>query len=408
MGCNPGRSMAPKVRLAYLVTHPIQYQAPLLRRIAAEPGIDLTVFFCSDFSLQSYLDPSFGKMIAWDVPLVGGYRHEILPALGRRDRLSFWRPVNYGLAARLTRANFEVLWVHGYNRWFHWLAMTWAKIRGLKVLVRDEATRLSGTRNKLKRLAKRIFFLILRNLGDGFLAIGTLNAEYYQSYGIAPDRIFSVPYAVDNAFFRDKAQAAAGERESLRRRLGLSPGRPIILFASKLSQVKRGTDLLEAYIQMSPDQVQEPVPYLLFIGEGDQRPSLEARARALNWSSIKFLGFKNQTELPGYYDLCDVLVLPSIFEPWGLVINEVMNAGRAVVVSDQVGCGPDLVKHGENGYVFKAGDVAGLRAALASILRNQEKCRALGRKSLEIIEKWGIEEDVVGLKQALARVTQFK
>jgi glycosyltransferase involved in cell wall biosynthesis len=408
MGGNPGKSMAPKVRLAYLVTHPIQYQAPLLRRIAAEPGIDLTVFFCSDFSLKSYLDPSFGKIIAWDVPLVGGYRHEILPALGRRDRLSFWRPVNYGLATRLTRANFEVLWVHGYNRWFHWLAMTWAKIRGLKVLVRDEATRLSGTRYRLKRLAKSIFFLILRNFCDGFLAIGTLNAQYYQSYGIPPERIFSVPYAVDNAFFRGKARAAAGERESLRRQLGLAPGRPVILFASKLSPVKRGADLLEAYIQMSADQIQEPAPYLLFIGDGDQRQALEARARALNWHSIKFLGFKNQTELPRYYDLCDVLVLPSSFEPWGLVINEVMTAGRAVVVSDQVGCGPDLVKNGENGYVFKAGDVAGLRAALDNVLRSREKCRALGRKSLEIIEQWGIEEDVVGLQQALARVTQLK
>ena len=100
MNCGTLRGMEPKIRLAYLVTHPIQYQAPLLRRIAAEPGIDLTVFFCSDFSLKSYLDPDFGKTIAWDIPLTGGYRHEILPALGRQDRVSFWRPFNYGLARR--------------------------------------------------------------------------------------------------------------------------------------------------------------------------------------------------------------------------------------------------------------------------------------------------------------------
>ena len=400
--------MESNIRLAYLVTHPIQYQAPLLRRIAAEPGIDLTVFFCSDFSLQSYLDPCFGKFIAWDIPLTGGYRHEILPSLGRKDRLSFWRPFNYGLARRLSRGNFDVLWVHGYNRWFHWLAMAWAKIRGLKVLVRDEATLISASRHKLKRLAKRLFFVILRNLGDGFLAIGTLNARYYRSYGIAADRIFYVPYAVDNVFFREKARVAARDRERLRRELGLSPGRPIILYASKLSEVKRGVDLLEAYIQMSPDQVQEPHPYLIFIGEGDRRKALERRAGTMNWSSIKFLGFRNQTELPGYYDLCDVLVLPSAFEPWGLVINEVMNAGRAVVVSDQVGCGPDLVRSGENGYVFQAGDITGLRQALVNLLSDPQKCRALGRKSLEIIDKWGIEEDVAGLKVALAYVMKNK
>jgi glycosyltransferase involved in cell wall biosynthesis len=400
--------MKPKIRLAYLVTHPIQYQAPLLRQIASEPDLDLTVFFCSDFSLKSYLDPCFGKIIAWDVPLTGGYRHEILPALGSRHRLTFWRPFNYGLARRLNKANFDVLWVHGYNRWFHWLAMAWAKMRGLKVLVRDEATVISSSRHGLKRLAKRFFFRILRNLGDGFLAIGTLNAEYYQAYGIAPDRIFQVPYAVDNRFFRDKAREASPEREHLRRELGLEPGRPIILYASKLSQVKRGMDLLEAYLQMSPEPGQEPHPYLLFIGDGDQREILEARARTVDWHSIKFLGFKNQTELPKYYDLCDVLVLPSVFEPWGLVINEVMNAGRAVVVSDQVGCGPDLVKSGENGYVFKTGDVGGLREALENIMSNDQKCRAMGHKSLEIIAKWGLDEDVAGLEQALASVMENK
>ena len=98
------------------------------------------------------------------------------------------------------------------------------------------------------------------------------------------------------------------------------------------------------------------------------------------WDSIKFLGFKNQTELPAYYDLCDVFVLPSVYEPWGLVVNEVMNAGRAVIVSDQVGCGPDLVRPGENGYIFPAGDIAGLCGALKNILDNQQKCRAMGQK----------------------------
>jgi glycosyltransferase involved in cell wall biosynthesis len=400
--------MESSIRLAYLVTHPIQYQAPLLRRIAAEPGIDLTVFFCSDFSLKSYQDPGFGKSIAWDVPLIGGYRHEILPAVGRQDRVTFWRPFNYGLAKRLSQGNFDVLWVHGYNRWFHWRAMVWAKICGLKVLVRDEATRISASRSYLKQIVKRGFFLGLGKFVDGFLAIGTLNAEYYRSYGIAGDRIFLVPYAVDNDFFRDKAKAAAGEREHLRRELGLEPGRPVILYASKLSAVKRGIDLLEAYIRMSPDGVQEPHPYLLFIGEGDQKKILEERARAKNWSSIKFLGFRNQTELPRYYDLCDVLVLPSVFEPWGLVINEVMNAGRAVVVSDQVGCAADLVKSGENGYVVKTGDSAGLHQALDNVVSDPQKCRALGQNSLELIKRWGLEEDIAGLKMALAYVMKHK
>ena len=209
-------------------------------------------------------------------------------------------------------------------------------------------------------------------------------------------------------FFKIRPGRPPGSGSACERELGLEPGRPIILYASKLSKIKRGADLLEAYIRMSPDQVQEPHPYLVFIGDGDQRQSLERRAGAMPWNSIKFLGFKNQTELPGYYDLCDVLVLPSVFEPWGLVINEAMNAGRPVVVSDQVGCGPDLVRPGQNGYVFPAGDIAGLRQALVNLLGDPAKCRIMGQKSLEIIETWGLEEDVAGLNQALASVTQKK
>ena len=72
-----------RVRLAYLVSHPIQYQAPLLRRIAEEPEIDLTVFFGSDFSVRGYRDEGFGVGVKWDIPLLDGYRHEFLPQVAR-------------------------------------------------------------------------------------------------------------------------------------------------------------------------------------------------------------------------------------------------------------------------------------------------------------------------------------
>jgi glycosyltransferase involved in cell wall biosynthesis len=286
--------------------------------------------------------------------------------------------------------------------------MALAKARGVKVLLRDEATLKSAPRSFWKRAAKRVFFSMLNRLCDGFLAIGTLNARYYQSYGIAAGKIYLVPYAVDNAFFQQRAAASSAALKELRSSLGLAEGRPVILFASKFLARKRTADLLEAYIQMSPDGVTEPHPYLLLVGEGEERPALEARARETGWNSVKFPGFKNQSELPGYYSLCQVFVLPSVYEPWGLVVNELMNAGRAVIVSDQAGCGPDLVKNGENGYIFPAGDAGALRQVLCKVLENQETCRAMGRKSLEMINKWGFEEDVAGLKKAINYVMKLE
>src|SRR5208337_507215 len=397
------RTMA-DLRLAYLVTHPIQYQAPLLRRLAREPGLDLTVFFCSDFTTKKFLDPSFGRVIDWDVPLLEGYRHEFLRALGGRERVSFWRPFNYGLARSLKEGRFEVLWIHGYNRWFHWLAMWSAKRLGLKVLIRDEATLSSSRRNIGKRLLKTGFFAGLNRLADGFLAIGSLNREYYRHYGIPAEKIFWMPYAVDNSFFQTEARKAGARREEWRRELGLVSGRPVILFLGKVEPRKRPADLLAAYIHLTRQAAMAEPPYLLFVGDGEQRQPLEEVAREMQLEAVRFLGFKNQTELPAYYDLCDVLVLPSVHEPWGLVVNEAMNAGRAIIVSDQVGCGPDLVRNGENGYIFPAGEVAALAAALSKVLADPETCHRMGARSRDLISPWGFSEDLAGLRQALQAV----
>lgn len=397
--------MRKKWRLAYLVSHPIQYQAPLLRLIGAEPDIDLTVFYCSDLSIREYHDEGFGTSFQWDVPLLDSYRYEFLPAWSGTDRFSFWRPLNHGLARRLEQGRFDALWIHGWAYWSHLQAVYSARRRGIKVLMRGESGLHLRIHGRMKQMLRRGLMRYLTANVDGFLTIGEHNRQYYLHHGARPERLFAVPYCVDNAFFQRKAAAAGTTREGLRAILGLDPARPVILYASKMTGRKRPGDLLEAYVRMSPDGRREPHPYLLFVGDGELRPALEARATQLGWNSVRFLGFKNQTELPGYYDLCDVFVLPSVQEPWGLAINEVMNAGRAVIVSDEVGCGPDLVKPGENGEVFKAGDVDGLRHALTSVLGDVKKTRAMGSKSLEIINRWGFREDIAGLRQALTAVT---
>jgi len=393
--------MKRKLRLAYLVSHPIQYQAPLLRKISQETDIDLTVFYCSDLSVRGYHDEGFGQAVQWDVPLLDGYRHEFLPAVGNSTNLSFWRPFNYGLARRLSTGRFDALWIHGWAYWSHLLAVSKAKKLGIKVLMRGESGLHLTSQSVMKQLLKERLMRYLASKVDGFLAIGDLNRKFYLHHGVDASRIFMVPYAVDNVFFQSKAAAAKATREKLRASLDLSPGRPVILYASKMTERKQPDGLLEAYIRLSPDHRTEPQPYLLFIGDGELRQRLEARASQLKWNSIKFLGFRNQSELPMYYDLCDVFVLPSVQEPWGLVINEVMNAARAVIVSDQVGCGPDLVRHGENGFIFKAGDVDDLKRVLQDTLADPDRCTSMGEMSARIINKWSFEEDIAGLSNAL-------
>src|SRR5882757_7339686 len=384
------------LRLAYFVSHPIQYQAPLLRRIAREPDIELEVFFSSDHTVRGYVDEGFGVKVEWDVPLLEGYRSCFLPRwrdAGKEP--GFWRPLNYGIFERLQEGHFDAVWSHGYSTANSLRVIASAAMLGIPVLLRAESTLHDRTRSLPKLLAKEAFFRILQPQVSAVLAIGEANARYWRHYFGDEMPVFRMPYAVDNDFFQRRAAQAVAGREALRAELTLEPGRPVILFASKLQERKRCSDLVAAYRLLRRLR-----PYLLIVGDGEEKQRLEPQAAGD--PDIRFLGFHNQTELPRYFDLCDVFVLPSRHEPWGLVVNEAMNAGRPVVVSDDVGCQQDLVREGETGAVFPVGDVAALVAALERVLATPGMAAQIGVNARTHIGRFSFEQDMVGLRQALA------
>ncbi|MHB1699308.1 MAG: glycosyltransferase family 4 protein [Acidobacteriaceae bacterium] len=394
-----------RVKLAYLVSHPIQYQAPLLRRIAQEPDIDLTVFFGSDFSVKGYKDAGFGVDVKWDIPLLEGYRSEFLPTLRDNREISLTSPISHGIFSRLRKGRFDALWCHGYSSVNTLQGIFAARALGIPVLLRAESTLIDRPRSAAKRFAKHLFFMGLRQFVDGLLPIGTLNAEYWQHHLGSTVPQFLMPYAVDNGYFQRRSAEASASRSALREELDLNASRPVILFASKFIPRKRAIDLVEAYLKLSPGPGQEPHPYLVMIGDGEEGPALRERAANSGFSSIRFLGFRNQSGLPRFFDLCDVFVLPSEDEPWGLIVNEAMNATRPVIVSNEVGCQKDLVSNGVEGIVFQARDVAGLADALRKMFAEPDTAAKMGANALKRMQNWSFEDDVRGLRKALAHVT---
>ena len=398
------------VRLAYLVSHPIQYQAPLLRRIAAEPEIDLTVFYGSDFSVRGYRDEGFGVDVKWDVPLLAGYKHEFLPALRDTGTEGLFTPISRGLTAHLTAPDgtprFDALWVHGYATVNQMHALIAAKSLGIPVLLRSDSSLRDRPRSGVRLAAKNMFFRGLSRLAAGVLVTGTWNAEYWRHY-LGPEfPLFLLPYAVDNVWFQQQAQLAAATREHLRAELGLEPGCPVILFASKLQTRKHCNDLIDAYARLMSEAGVQPRPYLVIVGDGEERRALETQAEATGLNTIRFCGFRNQTELPRFFDLATVFVLPSRHEPWGLIVNEVMNAARPVIVTDDAGCHPDLITDGVEGFVYPVRNVAALTDALRRVLATPETANTMGQAALRRINGWSFEQDIAGLKQALAAVTR--
>jgi glycosyltransferase involved in cell wall biosynthesis len=401
---------AARVRIAYLVSHPIQYQAPLLRRIAQEPDIDLTVFFGSDFSLRGYSDKGFGGVgVKWDVPLVEGYKHEFLPVVRDNATVGPTAPINRGIFSRLRGTGgenaFDLLWVHGYASLNALHGILAANALGIPVLLRAESTLIDRPRKHLKLLAKDLFFKILGQLIAGVMPIGTLNARYWRHYLGEEFPSWTMPYAVDNTYFRERSLEAAAGRSALQAELNLDPSRPVILFASKLQERKRCIDLLEAYLRLAPVPGVDPHPYLVIVGDGEERDTLGAHAAQSGVKGIRFCGFRNQSELPRFFDLATVFVLPSRHEPWGLIVNEVMNAARPVILTGDVGCQPDLMTDGVEGCVFPAGDVAALTGALRRVLEAPGAAEEMGQAALARIKDWDFEADLRGLRSAVSVLT---
>ena len=396
--------LARRVRLAYLVSHPIQYQSPLLRRIAQDAEIDLTVFFGSDFSVKGYVDKDFGVEVKWDIPLLEGFKHEFLPTLRDGGSEGIFSPISYGILRRLR--GFDVLWVHGYATVNQMQGILAANILDIPVVVRSDSQLSDRPRSGLKLAVKRLFFSLLRHLVDGVLVSGTLNADYWRYYLGDDFPLFLLPYAVDNGWFQEQCRLAAPSIPQLECDLGIPAGRSVILFASKLQTRKLCSDLVLAYADLIARTPESTQPYLVIVGDGEERANLEKQVRALGLTGVRFAGFRNQSEMPRFLALATVFVLPARHEPWGLIVNEAMNAAIPVIVTDDVGAQPDLVTDGVEGCVYPVGDIAALTAALRRVLGSPEIASAMGRRALDRINRWSFDADVEGLRAAIAYVTR--
>ena len=204
-------------RLLYVIDHPIQYQAPLLRLIAAEDGIELSVAFGAAAGAEPYFDGGFGRSLAWDVALLEGYEHEVVAGHRRLSALI---------------AESDAVWMHGWQGPRMWRALQAARRHGVPVLMRGENTLSAmpdgnGIRGALKR--RYLDWIFTRSAA--FLCIGAANRDYYVAHGVSARRLFSMPYAVDNGFFQARVREAAGRRDAFRADLGLADDRPVVLFA---------------------------------------------------------------------------------------------------------------------------------------------------------------------------------
>lgn len=350
------------MRIAIAATHPIQYQVPWFRDLANRPDVSLRVFYAllPDREQQG---AGFGVPFAWDVPLLDGYPWEAIPSGRRRARLDRFFGSSGGAGWRHAFAAFrpDLTVVTGWNAWPLVEALAASRGLGVPCVARGDSNALTR-RPAWKRVLHRAW------LGRyaGFLAVGKSNRDFYVGSGVPERKIFSGPHFVDNARWANAAERLRGERERLRARWSVAPGSTVVLFAGKLEPKKRVLDLIAA---ASAAMRAGARIHLLVAGAGAQEDRARAAAREAGLPAA-FAGFLNQSEMPSAYAAADVLVLPSdARETWGLVVNEAMASGLPAIVSDEVGCGPDLVEEGKTGGVFRRGDVEELAGKIGRFTR---------------------------------------
>jgi glycosyltransferase involved in cell wall biosynthesis len=306
----------------------------------------------------------FGVPFDWDVELVSGYDGAFLANRARRpgtDR--FMGTDSPEIGAIIARERFDAVLVMGWHLRCYWQAIRACRRLGVPVLIRGES-QLTTSRGALKRLAKTVSHRWIVGRFDALLYIGSRNRDYLRHYGAADDRLFFCPYIVDNQWFRERSRLAQAAMPELRARLGLGVDERVVLFAGKLIAKKRPLDLVRALGALV--RAGRPVR-LVVAGSGPLQDPL-ARLGAELGVRLDLVGFQNQTQMPQWYGLADLLVLPSDGgETWGLVVNEAMACGTPAVVSDAVGCGPDLIEPG-TGAAFALGDIAALAEAVRTLV----------------------------------------
>ena len=390
-------------RVAVLNSHPIQYFAPLYRRLAQEPDIDLTVYFCSRQGAEEYFDPGFGQRLKWDTSLLEGYKYKFLKNVRRQDQVAgFWSLINFEVVRELRTNKYDALWVNGHNFATYLIGIGAARWLKIPVLMRCE-THLLLQRSRLKRaIRKPLMRYFYNRLCDVCLPIGTRNREFYLAHGVDNARMFTVPYAVDNAYFTE-ATSAFKNRSETKNELGLPLRLPLVLSVSKMLLGKKLMDLLVAFHRIRKSGVEAA---LVFVGSGEQEMKLRDYVREHELPDVYFFGFRNQSELPRFYAVADIFVFPSASETWGLSLNEAMCAGLPVIASRDIGAVPDLVRQGENGFAFESGNEDELVDYMRRLLGSSERRKLMGVQSRKIISHWDYERCVLGVRTALESVSR--
>lgn len=392
-------AMQKKYRLAVLMIHPIHYFVDLYKEVSRNNQVDLTVYFCSDKSLRPIYDSTCDKTIQWyDASIIKELPHKFLSNYSWKKSIGgFWDVINPHIILELLRNHYDAIEVQGYTHCSAWLAIFGAWITRTPLILKGDAY-LLNKRSRFILFLKNIILRFLFRRADAFLGHCSTNSEYYKHYGVPDEKIFFVPYTINNDFFQKKARMLLPQKNSLRKQYGLNSNIFTILSTSKLIPRKRVMDLIKAFALLQGKGIKAQ---LALVGDGSLKTSLEQYIADNNIPNVHFFGFIPQDAISDFYAMADTHIMTSCYDQWGYVTNEAMNFALPVITTDMVGTSYDIVKHGINGFVYKTGDAEQLAQYIQKLSENTALRQKMGEGALATINLWNYQKAVEGIISAL-------
>lgn len=365
-----------QIKLAIVVSHPIQHFCPQYSSWARSGLVDIQVIFASRHGLDPYHDKNFGREIQWQ-GLKLDFPHEFLPGAGDRSpgpRLDCSEVVD-----SLAACDPDIVLVYGYIQPLQRRAMRWTKSNG-KQLVLIGDSELRQARGKVKGLVKKLWLPRLFSTVDLFLTVGDANEAYYRCYGVPDSKFVRTFFPIDIVLFDQLYLEREQRRTRMRGLLSIPDDHMMVLMVGKLVPWKRQLDLVEASNLLQTKKTQITI---VLAGTGPDADELNSLAKFAGPGGVVFAGFVAPEELANYYAAADVYVHCSAKEPHSLAISEAIYTGLPVIVSDRCGSyGPsDDVRMGLNGYVYPCGDVLALAAILEKLYVAPDLRQQLGGES---------------------------
>ncbi len=379
-----------KYKIALITNIPSPYRIPLFERLAKK--IDIFIYFMASTE---------GRR-GWKPKVYQGFTYKILPdfAIGFQNKVtqeSFSFHTNPTLAFELLKRPYDVMIIGGFASLSCYIAFLFSKIKRKPVILWIENT-LQDEPSTLRKIALPLIKLLMK-FSNAFVVCGTRSKEYVISFGIPRERVFTAINAGNVDFFKAGSERLKGQKRAIKRQLKIKSNK-VVLYVGQFIERKGVRYLVEAFSKLKGE---EKGAGLVLVGDGPQREELMRRCQGVE--DIHFTKSVQPEELPPYYAIADVFILPSLYDRFGIVVSEAMASGLPIIATEKVGASADLIRDGVNGYVVKDGDVDGLYEASRKILKNPQHSWWMGENSRRMIEnEFNLDKMAQGFVEAIEYV----